>query len=63
MANSVTWPNGKKLAVSVTIMFETWSEGHAPNYSVQTTHLKRYFFCARSKMSWYFFSPVPNTTS
>ena len=21
-------------------MFETWSEGHAPNYSVQTTHLK-----------------------
>jgi peptidoglycan/xylan/chitin deacetylase (PgdA/CDA1 family) len=35
-----TWPNGKKVAVSVTVMFETWSEGHAPNYSVQTTHLK-----------------------
>jgi peptidoglycan/xylan/chitin deacetylase (PgdA/CDA1 family) len=34
------WPNGKKVAVSVTVMFETWSEGHAPNYSVQTTHLK-----------------------
>lgn len=40
MANSATWPNGKKLAVSVTAMFETWSEGNAPNYSVQTTHLK-----------------------
>jgi peptidoglycan/xylan/chitin deacetylase (PgdA/CDA1 family) len=35
-----TWPNGKKIAVSVTVMFETWSEGAAPNYSVQTTHLK-----------------------
>jgi allantoinase len=37
---ALTWPNGKKIAVSVTVMFETWSEGHAPNYSVQTTHLK-----------------------
>jgi hypothetical protein len=33
---ALTWPNGKKIAVSVTVMFETWSEGHAPNYSVQT---------------------------
>jgi peptidoglycan/xylan/chitin deacetylase (PgdA/CDA1 family) len=40
MANKLTWPNGKKIAVSVTVMFETWSEGHAPNYSVQTSHLK-----------------------
>src|ERR1700733_1293159 len=40
MASKLTWPNGKKIAVSVTVMFETWSEGHAPNYSVQTTHLK-----------------------
>ena len=40
MATTPTWPNGKKLAVSVTVMFETWSEGNAPNYSVQTTHLK-----------------------
>jgi allantoinase len=40
MAKAPTWPNGKKLAVSVTVMLETWSEGHAPNYSVQTTHLK-----------------------
>jgi allantoinase len=36
----LAWPNGKKVAVSVTVMFETWSEGHAPTYSVQTTHLK-----------------------
>jgi allantoinase len=40
MPKSATWPNGKKLAVSVTVMFETWAEGKAPNYSVQTTHLK-----------------------
>ena len=40
MAANLTWPNGKKIAVSVTVMFETWSEGAAPNYSVQTTHLK-----------------------
>jgi len=40
MASGATWPNGKKVAVSVTVMFETWSEGKAPSYSVQTTHLK-----------------------
>jgi len=39
-ATQQAWPNGKKIAVSVTVMFETWSEGAAPNYSVQTTHLK-----------------------
>jgi allantoinase len=40
MATTLAWPNGKKIAVSVTVMFETWSEDAAPNYSVQTTHLK-----------------------
>ena len=34
------WPNGKRIAVATTVMFETWSEGKAPNYSVQATHLK-----------------------
>ncbi|WP_011580142.1 MULTISPECIES: polysaccharide deacetylase family protein [Chelativorans] len=34
------WPNGKKVAVSVTVMFETWSDEAAPNYSVQATSLK-----------------------
>ena len=40
MAKTEAWPNGKKVAVSVTVMFETWSEGSAPTYSVQTSHLK-----------------------
>lgn len=40
MASTLAWPNGKKIAVSVTVMFETWSDNAAPNYSVQTTHLK-----------------------
>src|SRR2546427_11091972 len=40
MGKTLAWPNGRKIAVSVTVMFETWSEGKAPSYSVQTTHLK-----------------------
>ena len=28
-------------AVPVTVMFETWPDDSAPNYSVQTTHLKK----------------------
>ena len=40
MNKVLTWPNGKRLAVSITVMFETWSEGNAPTYSVQTSHLK-----------------------
>ena len=27
--------------MSITVMFETWPEDSAPNYSVQTTHLKK----------------------
>ena len=38
---TLTWPNGKKVAVSITVMFETWPDDSAPNYSVQTTHLKK----------------------
>ncbi len=34
MANGLTWPNGKKVAVSVTVMFETWADDKAPTYSV-----------------------------
>jgi len=37
---TLAWPNGKRVAVAVTVMYETWAEGKAPNYSVQTTHLK-----------------------
>jgi peptidoglycan-N-acetylglucosamine deacetylase len=40
MTKPNAWPNGKKVAVSVNVLFETWSEGSAPNYSVQATHLK-----------------------
>jgi allantoinase len=36
-----SWPNGKKVAVSVTIMFETWSDSAQPTYSVQATSLKQ----------------------
>lgn len=40
MSHPITWPNGKRIAVSVLVMFETWSEGTAPTYSVQGTTLK-----------------------
>lgn len=47
--NDAAWPNGKKIAVAVAVMFETWSEGAAPNYSVQTTHLRPGTFDHASK--------------
>ena len=34
------WPNDKKLAVLITVMFEIWSDGKAPPYSPMTTSLK-----------------------
>ena len=34
------WPNGKKVAVSVKVMFEAWSEGKSPSYSVQAGSVK-----------------------
>jgi peptidoglycan/xylan/chitin deacetylase (PgdA/CDA1 family) len=37
---SLAWPNGKKVALSTTIMFEAWSDEGAPSYSVQATQLK-----------------------
>ena len=40
MATISSWPDNKKLAVMVTIMFEVWSEGKAPPYSPMTTSLK-----------------------
>jgi allantoinase len=40
MDQQVAWPNGKRVAVAVTVMFETWSAGKAPTYSVQATGLK-----------------------
>ncbi len=41
MSSSPTlWPNGARIAVATTIMFETYMPGVAPKYSVQTTPLK-----------------------
>jgi peptidoglycan/xylan/chitin deacetylase (PgdA/CDA1 family) len=37
---SFAWPNGKRIAVAVAVMYEAWSEGAAPPYSVQTTSLR-----------------------
>jgi allantoinase len=34
------WPNGKRIAVTMTAMLETWSDGKAPPYGVQATPLK-----------------------
>src|SRR3990172_7935132 len=41
MANTkYCWPDGKRIAVTVTAMLETWSEGKAPPYSVQASPLQ-----------------------
>ena len=39
-ASTTLWPNGARIAVATTIMFETYMPGVAPKYSVQTTPLK-----------------------
>ena len=39
-ASSSAWPGGHRVAVAITILFETWSDGKSPSYSVQTTNLK-----------------------
>ncbi|HEY2184211.1 MAG TPA: polysaccharide deacetylase family protein [Xanthobacteraceae bacterium] len=40
MEKSFHWPHGYRIAVTVTVMLETWSEGKAPPYSVQASPLK-----------------------
>ncbi len=34
------WPDGKRIAVTVNAMLETWSEGKAPPYGVQASQHK-----------------------
>src|SRR3984885_3006091 len=34
------WPRGKRIAVMITVLLETWSDGKAAPYSIQTTSLK-----------------------
>jgi peptidoglycan/xylan/chitin deacetylase (PgdA/CDA1 family) len=40
MEHEIFWPNDAKLAVLVTVMLETWTEGKAPPYSPMTTALR-----------------------
>ena len=41
MSDQLTaWPGGKRIAVLVSILFETWSEGRGPSYFPRTTPLK-----------------------
>jgi allantoinase len=39
-SDSPGWPGGKRVAVVLSVMLETWSEGVAPPYSVQATAVK-----------------------
>jgi peptidoglycan/xylan/chitin deacetylase (PgdA/CDA1 family) len=36
-ARAFAWPDGKRIAVTVNAMLETWSEGRAPPYGVQAS--------------------------
>jgi hypothetical protein len=40
MTNEYRWPDRKRIAVAVTVMLETWSEGKAPPYGVQASPMK-----------------------
>ncbi len=40
MQKAQNWPNGKRIAVAVMVLYETWADGKAPSYSVQATSLK-----------------------
>ena len=39
-STTYSWPDGKRIAVAVTAMLETWSEGKAPPYGVQASPIK-----------------------
>jgi allantoinase len=51
MTRSFGWPNGKRIAVTLTVLLETWSDSKAAPYSVQTTSLKP-GFVDHSGVSW-----------
>lgn len=36
----MSWPNNKRVAVAINVDLEIWSEGKAPDYTVQSTALK-----------------------
>ena len=35
ISGATSWPNGKRIAVALTVMFETWPDGKWPPYSAQ----------------------------
>lgn len=37
---NLSWPNGSRVAVAVTVMLESWPDGVAPTYTVSTSTLK-----------------------
>lgn len=44
MKSGVTaWPDGSRIAVALTVMFESWPEGKWPPMSAQMHKLLRYF--------------------
>src|SRR3984957_8458846 len=45
------WPERKRIAVMITVLLETWSEGNAAPYSIQTTSLKP-GFVDHSGIAW-----------
>jgi len=49
--DSQRWPNNAKIAVLMTVMFESWSEGKAPAYSPMTSPLRE-GTVDRLGMSW-----------
>lgn len=38
--NRIAWPGGKRVAVVVSVLLETWAEGKSPTYFPRTTPLK-----------------------
>ena len=51
VTSAFAWPNGKRIAVTVTVLLETWSDGNAAPYSIQTTALKP-GFVDHSGIAW-----------
>ena len=51
VTSSFAWPNGKRIAVTVTVLLETWSDRNAAPYSIQTTSLKP-GFVDHSGIAW-----------
>jgi peptidoglycan/xylan/chitin deacetylase (PgdA/CDA1 family) len=37
---ALTWPDGKRIAVLVSVLFESWADGKAPSYFPRTSPLK-----------------------